>query len=152
MRSLFNQYKRMSFAMKFGLWGSLASILGLFIALPPFQAQSQGVSTQGNQSPAFGSNSGSVIINYNNATSPAERRHVLKNAKGGAVLVVGKPTVQVASDQSEHVCMAIAGTPITLNGKPVQEFGIDMWQKVQMMEGPCKGKTGWAALENISIE
>ncbi|WP_394375338.1 hypothetical protein [Stutzerimonas frequens] len=152
MRSLFCKYKRMGFVKKLGLWGSLASLLGLFVTLSSLQAQQQGVYTQGQQSPAFGSNNGSVNINYNNSVPLAKRQYTLRNANGGSVLIVSKPTVQVASIQSEHVCMAFAGTPIILDGEAVQEFGIDMWQRVQVLEGPCKDKVGWVALSNINIE
>lgn len=142
---------------KIGFWGSIASIVGLAIAFFPGQSESGNqtgrvAATQGNQSPAIGENNGSVNINYNNSSSPQAKSYVLRNAKGGSVLVVSTPSIEAAMDKSKHVCMVVAGTPIILHGETAKMGGIDMWQKVQINGGACASKVGWVAIENISYE
>jgi hypothetical protein len=82
---------------KFYFWSAVASILGfpltilgLYWAVQPPTASSQSqprppVSTTGAQSPAIGSNEGSVTFYYNNQNK--EKGYVLRNVKAGVTLV-----------------------------------------------------------------
>jgi hypothetical protein len=154
---LLNIYRRMSVMQKLSFWGSVASIIGLVLAFYPFHAQSGNeggnrATTYGNQSPAIGENKGDININYNNAPIKPSKNYVLRNSKGGAVLIVSNPSTESATDQSKHVCLAVAGTPIVLLGETAKMYGIDMWQKIKITGGQCANKTGWAATENISYE
>jgi len=142
---------------KISFWGSIASIVGLAIAFTPGQSESGNqadsvAATQGYQSPAIGENNGNVNINYNNPPSPQVKSYVLRNAKGGSVLVVSTPSIEASMDKSKHVCMVVAGTPIILLDETANMGGIDMWQKVQINGGGCASKVGWVAIENISYE
>jgi hypothetical protein len=150
-------HRRLSMLEKIGLWGSIASIvsLGLYFLPPLTSSQSEAkaqASTTGAQSPAIGANQGSVTINYGAPATPHEKAYVLRNGKSGATLVVSRPSLDAATEPKSHVCMAPAGTPITLTGETAKMGGIDMWRKVKITSGECANKVGWAAIENISIE
>jgi hypothetical protein len=156
VEQLLRSYKRMSLMQKLGFWGSVASIIGLAVTLFPPQLQSAPqtaqVTTYGNQSPAIGETHGDVNINYNSAPATSAKGYVLRNARGGAVLVVSMPSIEAAGDATKHVCMAVAGTPVTLLGEKAKMGTIEMWQKIQIDGGPCAAKVGWAAIENLSLE
>lgn len=142
---------------KIGLWGSIASIIGLVIVfIPPSVSsspnQTQNISTSGNQSPAIGSNNRDVTINYNNPEQTKSKSYVLRNTKVGSTLVVNTPSLDAAGDPTKHVCMAPAGTPIQLTGKRAKMGMIDMWREIKIISGDCESKVGWTALENISYE
>jgi hypothetical protein len=142
---------------KIALWGSIASIVSAAIAAltlyssPSASQAGNQTTTYGNQSPAINEPKGDINIQYNNA-APAAKGHVLRNKTAGASLVVSEPNIDAGMDEKKRVCMAIAGTPITLLGETAKLQGIDMWRKVKIDNGDCAGKVGWAAIENISIE
>lgn len=155
--SFFVWHKRLSMLEKIGLWGSIASIvsLGLYFLPPLTSSQSEAkaqATTTGAQSPAIGVIQGSANIIYGAPPSPREKSYVLRNGKSGATLVVSRPSLDAATEPNSHVCMAPAGTTITLTGETAKMGGIDMWRKVKIMSGECADKVGWAAIENISIE
>jgi len=79
-------------------------------------------------------------------------RYVLRNRSTGSTLVVSVPNIEAVTDNAKHVCLAMAGTPITLMGETAKMFNIDMWQKIKITDGPCADKIGWVAVENISYE
>lgn len=143
---------------KIGLWGSAASIVSLALYFYPSAAASQSepnvqVSTTGTQSPAIGTNQGNVTINYGSSAAPHEKGYVLRNRSAGASLVVSRPTLDAATAQNLQVCLAPAGTPISLyEGETAKMAGLDMWQRVKILSGQCANKVGWATTENISFE
>lgn len=150
-------YGGLSLVEKIGLWGSLASIVGLVLVFMPPAASSQSepkaqATTSGEKSPAIGSNQGNVTINYGGDVTTREKAYVLRNAKGGAVLIINKPSLDAAGDPKSHVCVVPAGTPITLSGESAKMGYVDMWRKVKITSGECASKSGWTALENISVE
>lgn len=155
--NLLSWHGGLSVLEKFSLWGSLASIVGLALAFMPPTASSQNelkpqATTSGSKSPAIGSNQGNVTINYGDDTTSRVKAYVLRNAKGGASLVINKPSLDEAVNPSSHVCMAPAGTPIMLTGESAKMGNIDMWRKVKITSGECANKSGWVAIENVSIE
>ena len=153
MKKLLSTYRRMPFWHKFGVWAGLASILSLLLAVAPFHAQSgDQQTTHGSQSPIISDNAGSINVHYNNASPSSQRSAVLRNLKYGAVLVVSEPRLEASRDTSNHTCLASGGTPIRLLPEREPQGGIEMWQRVQITGGPCTGKVGWAATENISYE
>lgn len=143
---------------KIGLWGSAASIISLMLYFYPPTASSQsgpniGVSTAGTQSPAIGTNQGNVTINYGSAVAPHEKGYALRNPSAGASLVVARPTLDAATDSNLQVCIAPAGTPISLyDGETARMVGPYMWQKVKILSGQCASKVGWVSTGNISFE
>ncbi|WP_152035321.1 hypothetical protein [Paraburkholderia terricola] len=142
---------------KIGLWGSAASIVSLALYFYPPVAASQNepkvqVSTAGTESPAIGTNQGNVTINYGSSAAPHEKGYVLRNRSAGASLVVSRPTLDAATVPALQVCVAPAGTPISLYGETAKMAGLDMWQKVKILSGQCANKVGWATTENISFE
>lgn len=157
LSTLLTWHKGLSMVEKIGLWGSIASIvsLGLFFFPPSVSSQSEPkaqASTLGAQSPAIGSNQGSVIINYGAPTAPHEKSYVLRNGKSGVTLVISRPSLDAAVEPKNHVCMALAGTPVLLTGETAKLGGIDMWRKVKILSGECANKVGWTAIENVSLE
>ncbi|MBW1931165.1 MAG: hypothetical protein JRH08_18990 [Deltaproteobacteria bacterium] len=141
---------------KIGFWGSIASIIGLIIYFSPIQSRSgdyvQNLTiTHGNQSPAIMENKGNININYNNQMPLTSKSYVLRNPGGGSVLVVSLPSIEAVTDQSKHICLAIAGTPISLLPETVKKNGIE-WRKIEIKEGLCAGKIGWVVTENVSYE
>lgn len=141
---------------KLAFWGSIASIVSLAVAFYPVdKAQSGNQTTYGNQSPAIGSVDGNVTINYGGTSAPDQKKkkqYVLRNAGGGAVLVMKKPDMTSPNNEENQICTAIAGTSITLLGEKAKNFGLDYWQKIRIVEGPCTGKIGWVVNGNISKE
>lgn len=155
--NLLTWHKGLSMFEKIGLWGSIASIVSLGLYFFPLIASSQNepksqASTIGTQSPAIGSNQGSVTINYSAPPTLHEKSYVLRNGKTGVTLVVSKPSLDAAAEPKNHVCMAPAGTSIALTGETAKLGGIDMWRKVKILSGECVNKIGWTAIENISLE
>ncbi len=152
-QSVLKRYRGMSAMEKLGVFGSLASILGLVLYFVTPQAISEQNNNQAitgsSNSPAIGTNSGSVTINYNNSHSKSA---VLRNPSAGATLLVNKPTIMAASQPTMHVCMVPAGTSIMLTGRQANQGPVDMWREVTVIEGDCAGKTGWVAIENVSYE
>ena len=144
-------YRRMDVKKKLTLWGSMASIVALAITLASAPGVSGNQSANGNQSPAIGENKGDIIYN-NYSSAPKAKSYVLKNNKAGASLIVLAPTIAAATDKTQHVCLAIAGTPVTLTGETASLHNIEMWQKVVVTDGPCSGREGWVAVENVSYE
>ncbi|MFL9867293.1 hypothetical protein PQR67_24220 [Paraburkholderia fungorum] len=143
---------------KIGFWGSAASIVSLALYFYPPVAASQDelkpqVSTAGTQSPAIGTNQGNVTINYGSSATPHQKGYVLRNRSAGASLVVSRPTLDAATAPNLQVCLAPAGTPISLyEGETAKMAGLDMWQRVKILSGQCANKVGWATTENISFE
>ncbi len=157
LKNIYLLHGSLSMYEKIGLWGSIASIIGLVVVFfsPSVSSDtnnSQTITTSGNQSPAIGANNGEVIINYNNPENNNKKSYVLRNTKAGATLVVSAPSLDAAGDPAKHICMAPAGTPIDLTGKTAKMGVIDMWREVKITSGSCVNKIGWAALENISYE
>jgi hypothetical protein len=157
LSNLLTWHKGLSMIEEFGLWGSIASIvsLGLYFFPPLALSQSEPkvqASTVGSQSPAIGSNQGSVTINYGTPSATHEKGYVLRNGKSGATLVVSRPSLDAAAEPKSHVCMAPAGTPISLTGETAKLGGIDMWRKVKILSGECAAKVGWTDIENVSLE
>jgi hypothetical protein len=149
-----NWFKELSTVEKIGFLGSLASIVGLgLVFLPPSSSSQETYNspvTSGSQSPAIGSNQGSVTINY--GAESTEKRYVLRNPQAGAVLIIDKPSLDAVAEPNRHVCTAPAGTPIVLTGRSAKLGALDMWREVKIIGGECSERIGWAALENISIE
>ncbi len=134
------------------------SIIGLIVMFVPHHAQSgEQVNTYGNESPAIGENKGNVTIEYNHSNNTysgtTQKKYVLRNPRYGTVNVFSEPSVAAAINPSKSVCMAIAGTPITLLGNKAKE-GVVEFRKVQIhtTEDSCSQKIGWVGLENISYE
>ncbi|MFC3153476.1 hypothetical protein ACFOEK_20715 [Litoribrevibacter euphylliae] len=137
---------------KISFWGSLASILGLVVAFTATEATSINQNTNGNQNNVIGENNGTININQGGSSQSDHESYVLKNPKYGSVLVVSEPNLMAATDSNKHVCMAISGASVTLSGEKSAHAGVDMWRKVKIENGECAGKSGWAAIENISYE
>ncbi|MEK8088126.1 hypothetical protein WNB94_17175 [Aquabacterium sp. A3] len=142
---------------KIGLWGSIASIVGLALVFFPPSASSQGeqksqATTSGAKSPAIGTNQGNITINYGGDSTTPEKRYVLRNPRTGATLVVDKPSLDAAQDPKHHVCTALAGTAVIPTGESEKMAGIDMWRKIRITSGECTNKSGWVAIENLSVE
>lgn len=155
--NIFTWHKELSMLEKFGFWGSMASIVSLALYFFPPLASSQPeqavqVTTSGAQSPAIGENKGNVTINYGAPSMPHEKTYVLRNKVNGATLLISRPSLDAATDPKNHVCMVPGGTPITLTGESAKMGGIDMWRKVKVVSGECANKSGWVAIENVSLE
>lgn len=151
-------HKDLSIVEKIGLWGSAASIVSLVLYFYPPIAASQSepkvqVSTAGAQSPAIGTNQGNVTINYGGSIPAHEKGYVLRNHTTGASLVASRPTIDAATAPNLQVCLAPAGTPVSLyDGETAKMAGLDMWQKVKILSGRCANKVGWTTIENLSFE
>lgn len=150
MTNLISIYKRISFMQKIGFWGSLASIVSLAMVVVPFHAQSGDQTTHGSQSPIINDTTGTINLHYNNGSSSSQRIAVLRGPYGPAY-VFSEPRIQ-ADMQDSIICTALGGTPIHLLGETAPQTGIKMWEKVQITDGQCAGKVGWATIENISYE
>ncbi|MEE2730549.1 MAG: hypothetical protein VYA55_06970 [Pseudomonadota bacterium] len=138
---------------KLSLWGSIASIFGLFLAFMSINATSVEQNVNGNQNNVIGENKGTININQGSNSPETKKEYVLRNPKAGSVLVISEPDpIAASTDSSRHVCMAMPGTVVSLTGEKANYAGIDMWRKVRITSGDCEGKIGWAALENISYE
>lgn len=150
--SLPSWYRELSMVQNVGLLGSIASIIALALYFLPAQTASQETNTNayGDQSPAIGSNQGSVTINYGNKSK--QKVYVLRNQINGATLLVDKPSLDAAMNPEQHVCMAPAGTSISLTGKTAKMGQIDKWREVEIIDGECAKKRGWVSMENISLE
>lgn len=154
-------HKGLTMFEKISLYGSLASIIGLVLFFVPSTSSSTEhptsttVSTTGSQSPAIGSNNGSLTINYGgqtNSSSKTEKKYVLKNPQYGATLIVNKPSLDASADPKNHVCIAAAGTPIVMLGEKAQLGGMDRWRKIKVTSGECTNKIGWVDIGNIAQE
>lgn len=141
---------------KFGIWGSIASIVGsAAVFLPPSassQSQQSQATTYSDKSPAIGANHGNVTIQYGNAPESREKAYVLRNSTGSAILVVNEPNLDAAQDANARVCMVPSGTPVELTGKSERMVGIDMWRQIRITAGECANQTGWTTLSNLSFE
>lgn len=140
-----------------GLWGSIASIVSLALYFFPSLASSQPertvqAITSGSQSPAIGENQGSVTINYGAPSTPHEKSYVLRNKVSGATQLISRPSLDAAADPKNYICIVPAGTHITLTGESAKMSGIDMWRKVKIASGECANKSGWVAIDNVSLE
>jgi hypothetical protein len=136
------------------LWGSIASIVSAAIAAIALYAPSatqagNQATTSAPQSPAVNVNTGNIIYNNSNSTGSA-KRYVLRNSKAGVSLIVSEPIIDAATDTKKHVCMALAGTPVSVLDEKRESALV--WRRVKIENGDCTGKTGWAAAENISFE
>lgn len=108
--------------------------------------------TTGAQSPAFGTVQGDVTINYHEAAPAHVPGYVLRNRTGGAMLIVAEPTLEAATTPHLRVCVAPAGTRISLDPETTAMDNPPFWRKVNILSGECAQKTGWTAMENIQVE
>lgn len=153
-------YKGLTMFEKISLYGSLASIIGLVLFFIPSTSSSTEptaqttVSTAGNQSPAIGSNNGSVTINYGGQSSSSKtgKNYILRNPKAGATAIINSPSLDVAINPANQVCIVPAGTQVILLGDKAKSGGIDMWRKVKVVSGECANKMGWVDIGNIVQE
>ena len=132
---------------KIGLWGSIASIIGLVIYFIPSDETKNSQTINGDSNIIIQQDDDGTI----NINTPPEKSHVLINKSVGTTLVTSESGLNAAHDKSKHVCMAIAGTKITLLEETADQFGMVWWQKIKIDDGKCKGKIGWVARENISL-
>lgn len=136
---------------KIGLWGSVASIIGLIVALTT-NADSQTHNITGNQNAVIGNNSGSINVNYGQAQeATSSNQLILNNHSSGISLVTSEPSISTVSDESKHICNAIAGTPIKLTGKVANE-GYLQFKQVQIIAGECQGKVGWVSSHLVAYK
>lgn len=146
-------HKRMSFVVKVGFWGSIASIVGLAITFLPLTASSiEQQVVNGSKSTVIGENNGTINIGYGDSNQSAKKGHVLRNQQYGVALVVSKPDLNVITDKSYHICNAIAGTQIELTGRSLDMSGLSYWKEVAILSGECSGRVGWTTVSNISYE
>jgi len=136
---------------KLQFWAALASIVGLAMAVIPFHAQSGDQTTHGSQSPNFNDTKGTINLHYNNSGSSSQRITVLRGPHGGPAHIVNEPRHE-AIIQGGIICTALGGTPIRLLGKTVSQSDIMKWEKVEITDGQCAGKVGWATTDNIRYE
>jgi hypothetical protein len=149
MKNLIAIYRRMRFMQKLQFWGALASIVGLAMVVIPFHVQSGDQTTHGSQSPNFNDTKGTINLHYNNSGSSPQKQHVLRSPYGKAS-IFSEPTSTF--DQSNVICTALGGTPIRLLGETVSLSVIMEWEKVEITDGRCAGKVGWATTDNIRYE
>jgi len=149
---LINQYKELSFMKKLSLWGAISSITGILATLSPLQAESINQNINGNQNNLIHENNGTINIQQELNQDALTKSYVLRNLSTGSVLLVSKPEVLAAIDLKYHVCMAPAGTDITLTGKKANISGIDLWREVRVKSGECSGEIGWTTIENINYQ
>jgi hypothetical protein len=148
---------------KLNFWGAVASIIGLPLAVvlywmaQPMTASSQSqprapVSTTGDQSPAIGSNTGTIIINYD---APAKGKSAVlrHSSRGGVPMLFDLPSIDAISDPKHHLCSVLAGTSAMLTGRKA-DMGVlkDYWREVMITAGDCASKVGWAMSQNLNLE
>jgi len=138
---------------KLTLWGSIASIVGLFVSFVSMQAFSEDVTTLRNKSPAISNTQGDIHINYGDTSTSSTKTYVLRESQGGQPVVLKSPHTKGILDSSQHVCNQILnGTRI----KPLEEIatqeGLNIWRKVEIIEGKCSGRVGWVMSPDISKE
>ena len=138
---------------KLNFWGTVASIVGLPLALALYWATPTGA---GGDTVNVNSSrqSGGITANQVNINGPVkEKGYVLRNVKYGATLVADSPDFAVVYDPKRHVCFAIAGTPVIPTGN-AEDWAVikDYWQEVTIIDGNCANKVGWVASENLHRE
>lgn len=147
--------RRSGLVKKITLWGSLATIISLFVSIFWPQATSENQTTYGNQSPNISNVQGNVslTISGQSASPPAGKQYVLRNSRGGAVAILNTPRSGAVTDVKQHACEPIiSGTSIELLNDKSSGAGIDIWRKVKVIDGVCSGKIGWVMVSDISFE
>jgi hypothetical protein len=137
---------------KLNFWGTVASIVGIPLALALYWATPTGA---GGDTVNVNSSrqSGGITANQVNINGPVkEKGYVLRNVKYGATLVVDSPDFAFVNDPKRHVCLVPAGTPVTPTGRTEKMGDLDMSQEVIVTAGDCANKIGWAARENLHWE
>lgn len=138
---------------KLTILGSIASIAALVITLFSMQASSENVSTTGNNSPAISNTRGNININYDVQPQNAGKKYVLRESNGGQARVLKIPDTRAMLDNSQQVCRQVLnGTQIVPLDETATQFGYEAWRKVELVDGECAGKIGWAFITDISYE
>ncbi len=138
---------------KITFWGSVASIVGLLLALLSMQANSDDTTTMGNQSPAISNTQGDVHINYGDTKIDSSKKYVLRESQGGQPRVLKSPDIRGILDPSAQVCgQVFNGTEIKPLHETATQEGYEIWRKIKILKGECAGKVGWVLSPEISYE
>lgn len=153
-KDILEKYRGLSVMQKLGIWGSIASIFGLVLTIFPFNASSENtnINNIGSKNPIITNPSGDVNINYNENKNESKRSYVLRNSQGGQPPLLLSPKLSFIIDTSKYVCTPIIGEKIQPLSERASEGGHEIWRKITVLEGDCKGKQGWVLTNDISIE
>jgi hypothetical protein len=122
---------------------SIATILGFVVTFTSSGKETVKQIINGEKNTVIGENTGEITINYGASPSNTQTM-VLRNERFGSALVLSEPSLDDIQNPKKQVCTASSNTPISLTGRKTKQGYLE-WKEVTIMEGECKGKTGWAS-------
>lgn len=138
---------------RFSFWSGLASMVGLLVTLTSMNASSgDSVATSGSNSPAINNPQGRISISYGTPDQEQRKDHVLRSSNGGQLVMLVEPSIAHLLDASMHVCKPFPGTSVIPLDERASEQGYQIWRKVQVEEGECRGKSGWVMTPDLAYE
>ena len=130
---------------KFGLWGSICSIVGVVALFLPIETTGGPQTSYGQNSPNIQSG-GDVNINYNSGNAVSESFAYIKHPSGGGTMLFKEPNIT----EPQIVCQPEAGSRVEYISEQA-ENQIMVWVRVKVLTGSCAGQVGWIGKSNYNI-
>ena len=138
---------------KLNFWGTVASIVGIPLAVALYWVTPTGAGGDTVNVNSFHQTSGITANQVTVNASVKEKGWALRNVKYGATLVVDSPDFAALKDPKRQVCLAPAGTSVMPTERKAEMGGVkDFWQQVTIIAGVCANRVGWVATENLHWE
>ena len=144
------KFKGMTMTQKIGVAASIATIISTIAIFFPNNANSANQASYGNQGPNIQTTNGDSTVTYGN---PTTNNYYIQEQKNGLFLgntmLFSKPTIDELSAK-KSICTVESGSKIELLGemKDPKMIGLT-WINVKIIDGTCRGYTGWVSKEKL---